>query len=352
MTAATSLISVDALRAFTQDVLHAVDMSAEDAAITADAMLWGELRGLSHHGVAGKLPNLVARIRAGGTNPRATLEVLLDLPAMVLYDGHDGWGQVLCTRGMRATIERARATGAAVSVIRNSSSPAALGYYSSLAAAEGMIGMVVSNSVPTMVPWGGAALFIGNQPHTLAAPAGNFPPVVYDSALSAVSTGTLHDYQQRGEALPEGVALSADGQPTTDAGQALKGLLLPAGQHHGSGLALMWEIVTGVLAGSDFLLSRVGNPNAVARPQGVSLFLMAIDPSPIMSRTAFAARVDGLLEELHAVKRQSGVERIYAPGERSAELAQDRMRNGIPLSAAQLAALHSLAADVGVELMS
>src|SRR4030095_16732346 len=114
MTVDTRVVSVEALRTFTQDVLRAVDMSAEDAAINADAMLWGELRALIHPGVAGKLPNLVARIRAGGTNPRATLEVLLDLPAMVLYDGHDGWGQVLATRGIWATIERARTRGARV----------------------------------------------------------------------------------------------------------------------------------------------------------------------------------------------------------------------------------------------
>jgi LDH2 family malate/lactate/ureidoglycolate dehydrogenase len=349
MTVSSSVVSAEQLRAFTQDVLHAVDMSREDAAITADAMLWGELRGLSHHGVAGKLPNLVARIRAGGTDPRATLEVLLECPALVLYDGHDGWGQVLATRGMRATVERARSAGAAVAIIRNSSSPAALGYYSSLAAAEGMIGIVVSNAVPTMPPWGGAELFIGNQPHSMAAPAGRFAPVVYDSATSAVSTGTLHDYQHRGESLPDGLALTADGEPTTDPAEALKGQLLPAGQHHGSGLALMWEIITGVLSGSEFLLSGVGSPNALARPQGVSLFLLAIGPTPIMPRDAFAARVDRLLDELHGVKRQPGVERIYAPGERSAELAQDRLRNGIPLNSAQIATLRSVAADVGVE---
>jgi LDH2 family malate/lactate/ureidoglycolate dehydrogenase len=348
MTATSNVVSAEQLRAFTEDVLRAVDMSAEDAAITADAMLWGELRGLTHHGVAAKLPNLVARIRAGGTNPRATLEVVLALPAMVLYDGHDGWGQVLATRGMRATMERACSSGAAVGVIRNSSSPAALGYYSSLAAAEGMIGMVVSNAVPTMPPWGGATLFIGNQPHSIAAPAGSFAPVVYDSATSAVSTGTLHEYQHRGEPLPEGVALSADGQPTTDPAEALKGLLMPAGDHRGSGIALMWEIITGVLSGSEFLLSGVGSPNALARPQGVSLFLMAIDPTAVMSRDAFAARVDGLLEQLHAVKPQQGIERIFAPGERSAEVAQDRLRRGIPFSAPQLAALRSVAADTSV----
>src|SRR5215510_16510428 len=117
MTVSMSVVSVEQLRAFTQEVLHAVDMSLEDAAITADAMVWGEVRGLSHHGVPGKLPNLVARIRAGGTNPRAELEVLLNLPAMVLYDGHAGWGQVLATRGMHAAIGRARSTGTAISII-------------------------------------------------------------------------------------------------------------------------------------------------------------------------------------------------------------------------------------------
>jgi LDH2 family malate/lactate/ureidoglycolate dehydrogenase len=212
-----------------------------------------------------------------------------------------------------------------------------------------MVGMIVSNAVPTMPPWGGAALFIGNQPHSVAVPAGRFPPVVYDSATSAISTGTLHDYQHHGEPLPEGLALTADGEPTTDPAEALKGLLLPAGQHHGSGLALMWEILTGVLAGSAFLLSGVGSPNAVSRPQGVSLFLMAIDATQFMSRSAFTARVDELLVQLHAVKRQPGVARIYAPGERSAELAAHRLRNGIPLSAAQLATLEAVAADVGVQ---
>jgi LDH2 family malate/lactate/ureidoglycolate dehydrogenase len=345
---ATRVVQADALRGFAEQVLIAVGMSEADAAISADAMLWGELRGLSHHGVAGKLPNLVARIRGGGTDPRAQLEVLVDTPAMALYDGHAGWGQVVATRAMEAAVARARTTGVAVSIVRNSSSPAALGYYPSVAADQGMVGVAIANAVPTMAPWNGAALFIGNQPHAIAAPSSSHGTVVFDGALSGVSTGTIHDHQEHAEPLPAGVALTRSGEPTTDPNEAAKGILLPSGAHRGSGLAIMWEILTGVLAGSAAMLGGVGGPNDLGRPQQVSLFLLALEPAFFMPADDFRRRVDQVIDALHAVKRQPGVERLFFPGERSGELAKRYAAEGIPLSEERIGWLRELGEQTGV----
>jgi LDH2 family malate/lactate/ureidoglycolate dehydrogenase len=248
---------------------------------------------------------------------------------------------------MRLSIEKARAGGVGITVVRDSSSAAAMGYYAWLAATAGLIGMAITNGVPLMAPWGGREKLLGNQGYAIATPAGSHPPLVFDGAISVMSTGAMHGLAARGEPLPAGVALDAEGRETLDPVAGLAGVLLPAGGHRGYGLALMWEILTGVLAGGDRFAPDVGTPADLSRPQGVALFLLAIDPTVIMPLEAFTARVDTLIDRIHASPRAPGVDRIYVPGERSAGIAETRDET-IPLSAAAIEALRGLGAEVGV----
>jgi LDH2 family malate/lactate/ureidoglycolate dehydrogenase len=342
------IVRASELRDFAGAALQAVGMPDADATVTADAMVWADVRGLDAHGVTTKLPQCIARIREGGSAADPSFETISETPALLSIDAHHAWGQVAAARGMAAAIDRARVAGVGAVLVRNTGSAAAMGYYPMLAVAQRMIGLAFTNGPALMAPWGGTTRVLGNQAHAMGCPAGRHQPILFDSATTSMSTGEMDQLHERGETLPEGVLLDATGAPTRDPGVWRTGTLLPAGGHRGYGLSLMFEIMTGVLAGGAVAAPDVGHPFIYGEPQGVSLHLMAIDPSSMMPYDAFLERVDRLIDAIHASPPAAGFDRIYAPGERSAGLAAQRERDGVPLSAARWAILPDLADDLGV----
>jgi len=328
--------------------LGAVGMPEADARLAADAMVWADLRGLDAHGVAIKLLQCVRRIRAGGTSAAPTFETVGETATVMSIDAHDAWGQVAAARGMDLAIEKAKAAGIGAAVVSNTSSAAAMGYYPTRAVAQRMIGLAVTNGPALVAPSGGTSRVLGNQAHAMGCPAGRHHPIVFDSSTTSMSTGAMDLLHERGELLPEGVLLDSSGAPTCDPGEWRTGTLLPAGGVRGYGLSLMFEVLTGVLAGGPIWAPHVGHPFVYDQPQGVSLFLMAIDPSSAMAYDDFIARVDRLIDDIHASPPAAGVDRIYVPGERSALTAAQRERDGIPLSAERAATLEEMAGELGI----
>jgi LDH2 family malate/lactate/ureidoglycolate dehydrogenase len=342
----TAAVTVDAVRlhTFACNVLRAVGMPEDDATTCADAMLWAECRGLPQHGISGKLPLCVSRIRSGGTRPSVSWRPVIDLPAYVVIDAHEAWGQVAAARAMRLAIDKARTIGIGLALVRGSSTAAAMGYYVSLAIAEGMIGIAATNGAPLMPAPGGTKPVVGNQAFAIGAPGGEMP-LLFDTALSVMSTGELEAYRVRGEQLPEGVALDEEGRPTRDPEKAVAGLLLPIGGHRGFGLALMIETLTGLLSGGGVFTSDLGDVAPHDQAQRGSHFLLAINVSIPQARAQFASQVDQLVERVHAA---AAAERTFVPGERGAETAEARRRTGIPIAAHHARTLRALAVDVGV----
>lgn len=342
------VVEADQLRSLATAALCAVGMPDGDAELVADAMVWADLRGLDAHGVTAKLPQCVRRIRAGGSAAAPPLRVVNETSAVVSIDAGNAWGQVAAARGMEAAIGKAATAGCGVAVVRNASSAAALGYFPMLAVKQRMVGVVVTNGPALIAPTGGTTRVLGNQAHALGCPAGRHHPLLFDSSTTTMSTGEMDLLHERGELLPEGVLLDAAGVPTRDPGQWKTGTLLPAGGHRGYGLSLVFEVLTGVLAGGPMWGSEVGHPFVYDRPQGVSLLLLAIDPSSALAYEEFVARIDRLIDEIHASPPVAGVDRVYVPGERSALLAAQRERDGIPLSPERAAVLRTLLDELGV----
>lgn len=346
--AAVETLAVHRLRRFTREMFGRAGMPDDDAAVLADHLIWADLRGLAWIGV-NKIPQYLARLRAGGTVAHAVPGVIRRSSAMLAIDGHDGFGQVVCFHTMNMVIDQARSTGLAAAVVRNTTSAGALGVYAAQAAERQMIGIAINNTPPLQCAPGGAEKIVGNQAYAIASPAGRHPPVLYDTATSAITWVRIHDHRTRGEPLPEGVALTAAGEPTVDPAEALKGILLPMSEHRGFGLALMWEVLTGVLAGGARFSTGVGAA-APDRPEGVSAFLLALDPAAVMPYDTYVRRVDELIDTVHGSRRQPGTGRIAVPGERGAELRARRKGEGIPVPTDLLAELRELGADLGVRL--
>lgn len=343
----TDLVAANELRRITASILKHEGMSTEDAAITARALVWADLHGAHAQGAAMKVEQCVRRLRAGVTNARATVDVVTQRGSFAVLDAHDAWGPVAATRGMRHAIALAKTNGLGLAVVRNSSTGCSMGAYAMLAVEERLIGWIINDSQVLQPPHGGTTRVLGNQAFAIGVPAGRHAPLLFDTATTALTLNAIEAYRDRGEKLPPGLVLDANGQPTIDPEAALAGILLPWGGHRGSGLALMWEVLTGALAGGARFGTSVTGLNDLTQPCGVSFFLLAIDPAIAMPFDAFTARVDALIDMVHA-SPPSGTEPVRAPGERGHATATARERDGIPLPAARAAKLRALAAEVGV----
>jgi LDH2 family malate/lactate/ureidoglycolate dehydrogenase len=275
-----------------------------------------------------------------------------DHAAFLVVDAHDTFGQIACYHTMRTVIDRARLSGVALALVRNTTSAGALGYFAMQAANEKMIGLAINNSPPLQPAWGGKEKLVGNQAFAVASPADRHKPLLLDMATSAITLARIHEYQAKGLMLPEGVALDAAGEPTVDPATALAGMLLPMGGHRGYGLALMWEVLTGVLAGSDRYASNVTMPGVAEQAQGVSVFLLAIDPTFSMPYDAFVSRVDSLIDAIHATPPAVDNSPVVVPGERSHEAERRHHLEGIWLSAELVATLEEIGTEAGISFAS
>jgi LDH2 family malate/lactate/ureidoglycolate dehydrogenase len=339
------VIPAAALRGFVQQVLERAGMRPTDAEIVADGLVWAELRGIEPHGVA-KLPVCVERLLGGGSPARAEPTVIRETETTALLDAQGAWGQLAATLAMERAVAMAQRRQVGVVVVRDSSSLGALGYYALIATRQEMIGLAITNSMALLAPWGGARKLLGNQAYAIGCPSSGLP-LLLDTSNSATSWGRIRIAGEKGEQLEPGLALDREGRPTTDPAAALQGLLQPAAGHKGYGLALMWEVLTGVLAGLAFG-PNVGPLEAVDRRQETSHFLLALDPAAFLPLEEFKARVDSLVEQVHQTPRAPGVERLYLPGERSGLLEVERRAGGIPLPAIRLNELRALAERFGL----
>jgi LDH2 family malate/lactate/ureidoglycolate dehydrogenase len=249
---------------------------------------------------------------------------------------------------MQRAVDRARDLGIGLTIVRNTTSAGALGRLAMFAADEGMIGLAINNGPPLQPVWGSAEKTIGNQAFAIASPAASHPPLILDMATSSITLARLHEYQELGKPLPPGVAMDSAGNPTVDPAAALQGLLLPIGAHRGSGLAIMWEVLTGVLAGGERFLAGTSMADVYDRPQAISLFLMAIDPEAVMPRAEFLERMDQLIDQVHSARPAIGFDRVQVPGERSQVTAEQRRRDGIVVPPDLASVLDRIGSELGV----
>jgi LDH2 family malate/lactate/ureidoglycolate dehydrogenase len=272
-----------------------------------------------------------------------------DSGAALVVDGGNSMGQIATAFAARVAVLAARRHGVAAVAIRGSNHCGALAYYTRRIAAEEMIGLCVSNALPTMAPWGGVDKIVGMNPLSIAIPADREAPVVFDAAFAASSHGKIRVYDQKGIAIPAGWAYDAEGQPTTDPAAGLVGLLQPIGGHKGVALAMSMGILSTLLSGAAYgteLGNMVDGPRAGADGQ----LVLALNVAAFEDPQVFKRRVDAVAHEVHASRRAPGVDRLYVPGELEAETARLYAAEGIPLNDTTLDGLRQQAAKLGVDV--
>lgn len=339
-------ISVAALEDFARRVLRAVGLSEADAATVAWALIQANLEGVDTHGVS-RLGMYARRALAGLANPRPTLRWSQPAPGIQTLDADHALGPVAALAAMDAAISLARTQGIGMVSVAHTNHAAALSAYVERAAEAGCIAMIVCNTPKAMPPWGGQAAFLGTNPLAFAAPVGvEQAPVVVDMATTIVARGNIISAARQGQAIPEGWALDANGQPTTDAQAALAGAVLPMAGAKGYALALMIEILSAIISGASWG-PQVRSPyEDTAEPTDSGLWVMAFNVAALMPEPLYAQRISAFLDAVRASPAAPG-QQIRIPGERRAQMRQERLIAGIPLDAATRAELQSLAVEVG-----
>ncbi len=341
-------IDATQLQTLVQTIFEKCGMTAPDAALLADSLVFADLSGVHSHGVL-RVAEYVKKLTVGGVNPQGRPFIARDSGACLVVDGGNSMGQIGAHFAMQKVIERAATTGIAAAAIRGSNHCGALAYFARMALDQDMIGMATTNALPTMAPWGGAERILGINPVAFAIPAGAELPIVYDAAFSGSAHGKIRVYQQKGLTLPAGWALDREGRPTTDPAVALDGLLAPIGGFKGAGLALIMGILSSMLSGAAYG-TELGSLEAGPKPGEDGHFLAAIRVGAFEEVDRFKARVDQAIQQIHNVKLAPGFARTYAPGEVEWSNRTLYQQQGIPLNAVTLADLRRTAEGMGLAM--
>lgn len=341
------------LRAWTVALLAGVGTPDDVAADVAEILVASDRRGIASHGTA-RLPNYMALVDAGVMDPTARPVVDREKAALALFDARNGWGHHACRVAVDWAIERARTTGSATAVVRNSNHYGIAGWYALRAANAGMIGLSFSNTSPLVAPTRALRPMIGTNPIALAAPAGRWGTFCLDMATSTIPRGRIEVAARRGETLPVGWAIGPDGRPATTPEAALAGALLPLGGleetagYKGYGLALGVDILSGVLGGAAFGPNIIGLFSTDA-PSDIGQSFVVIDPAAIGEPGAFEGRLEGYLDQLVAAETiPDAPGRVLVPGEPEAAAERRSDERGVTIDARHHASLVELGKRLNV----
>jgi LDH2 family malate/lactate/ureidoglycolate dehydrogenase len=341
------IVKAEALRRFTTDVFARAGMAEAHAALVADALVWANLRGVDSHGVS-RIPGYVEWIRRGDINATPRMAVETETAAVVVLDADRAAGPIAMVSAMGHAVRKAREAGAGLVLVRATTHTAALGYYTLIAAREGLAGLAFAASTPLMAYHGARAPGVSTTPISIALPGGDHDPLLLDMSSSLIAMGKLNQARRTGERLPEGAALDAEGHPTTDARHAVTPL--PMGGPKGSGLAVMVECLTSLVLGNP-IAAEVIEGTERGRRHRQNCLALAIDIARFGDPRAFQREAQRLMRTLKALPRAVGVDEILMPGERGRRTFERRTREGIPLPPVVVGELTKVADSLGVPML-
>lgn len=348
----TPCIRVDhvALRSFVEKIYLACRVNAHDAQLLADSLVQADLWGHQSHGVL-RTFWYADRFASGATQIEAPPQIVTDAGAVCVIDGCDGIGQSLAAIAMQEAIKRAKTYGVGAASVRNSGHFGTAMYFSRMAAQADCIGVVTTNASPAMAPWGGREKRVGNNPWSIAAPAGQYQPFMFDMANTVVARGKLYLARSRNEKIPLGWAIDQDGVNTTDPQAGILGNILPVGGHKGYGISLAMDVLSGILSASAFADS-VHGPYEPDKRSGVGHFMLALHISAFRPLTEFIADMERMLATMKNAPRAKGVEEIFYPGEIEARADSVQRETGIQLPQDTFDELNRRAAPLGVKALA
>jgi (2R)-3-sulfolactate dehydrogenase (NADP+) len=327
----TGHLSIAEATALAAAALQAAGTSPENARIVAEALVAAEADGLGSHGLS-RVPAYADQAGSGKVQGAAVPMLETPTPAVVRVDAKDGFAFPAIAKGLDAAAERVRETGVVAVAVRNSHHAGALGWHVERMAERGLVAIAFTNSPAGIAPWGGAKAVFGTNPIAFATPRQGRPPLVVDASLSNVARGKIMLAAQKGELIPEGWALDAEGRTTTDPKAGLAGTMVPMGDAKGAALVLMVEVLAAALTGGQFGFEASSFFTAEGPPPRIGQLFLVLDPVHLAGPD-FSTRLEVLLG---AILEQPGTR---LPGDRRLGLRKRAQAEGLRVDEKLLAEL-------------
>ena len=340
---------------FVADVFNHAESSPEEARRIATYLATANLTGHDSHGVI-RVPVYVRWKKMGSVIPNQTAELVVDTPALAVVDGKFGYGQTVAPQAVKIGIEKCKASGLAAVALRNAGHIGRVSDWAEMAAAEGLISIHFVNAAGSVLvaPYGGVERRLSTAPYCVGIPRKGQGPIVLDFATSIVAEGKVLVASRGGKKLPDGALIDLDGRLSEDPAVLYgpheangprdhsqgKGAIRAFGEHKGSGLALICELLGGALTGT----GATGPDRRFAN----GMFAVYVDPKVIDTSNFFDGEISRYIGYFKDTKPGAGVDAVLIPGEPEARMRAERSKNGVPLPDDTWAAIVNTARDVGV----
>src|SRR5499427_7701592 len=348
-------IKVNNLIDFVADVFSHAESSSEEARRIATYLTTANLTGHDSHGVI-RVPVYIRWKKVGAIVPNQTPEVVVDTPSLVVVDGKFGYGQTVTPQAVRIGIEKCKKAGLAALALRNSGHLGRVGDWAEMAAAEGLVSVYFVNAAGSLLvaPCGGVEKRLSTAPYCVGIPRQGEAPIVLDFATSIVAEGKVLVAGRGGKKLPKGALIDADGSLSEDP-QVLYGAYTPDGprdhtsgtgairafgEHKGSGLAFICELLGGALTGT--------GATAPNRRFANGMLAFYIDPGVVDPANFFDGEIARYVDFIRQTKPIAGVDQVLIPGDPERRMRAERTKNGVPLPDDTWAAIVNAAREVGV----
>lgn len=348
-------IQVSNLIDFVADVFSQADSSPEEARRIATYLATANLTGHDSHGVI-RVPVYIRWKKMGSVVPNQAAEIVVDTPSLAVVDGKFGYGQTVAPQAVRIGIEKCKASGLAAVALRNAGHIGRVGDWAEMAAAEGLVSIHFVNAAGSVLvaPFGGVERRISTAPYCVGIPREGRGPVVLDFATSLVAEGKVLVASRGGKKLPKGALVDLEGNLSEDPAVLYgpyepdgprdhskgKGAIRAFGEHKGSGLALICELLGGALTGTG-----ATGPN---RRFANGMFAVYVDPRVVDPANFFDREMSRYIDYFKDTRPAAGVDAVLIPGEVEAKMRAERSTNGVPLPDDTWAAIVNTAREVGV----
>ena len=355
----SKVFPIEALREFCTRVFLHFGVPKNDAMQAAEVLASADLRGIDSHGVA-RLHSYFDMLGEGRINPKPEIKVVRSTLSTATVDGDNGLGLVVGPQANRIAMDMAEKAGSGWVSVRNTNHYGIAGYYVLKALERALIGWAMTNSTMLVAPLWGAERMLGTNPIAIAFPGKDEPPIVIDMATSAAAYGKIEIALRRGEPIPEGWAVDSQGRSTTNPNDMVDGgALLPLGSdrdrggHKGYGLAVMVDVLCGVLSGANwgpfappFALRQEIPKRSVGK--GIGHFFGAMRIDGFMDGDSFKRQIDDYIRVFRATKPAPGTNGPLIPGDPEREMEQVRSKKGVPLVLPVVEELRDISRKTGV----
>jgi len=330
----TVTIDHNKLRTIVAEICTHAGSTGDEPALVADNLVTANLMGHDSHGV-GMLPRYISGAQCGEAKLNAHARIIVDNGALIVVDGQAGLGQVIGGESMDFGIERARKHGCAIVATRRSFHLGRIGAWAERCAEKGLVSMHHTNVVghkPTVAPYGAREAKYSTNPYTIGLPATDeYPMTILDMATSVVAMGKVRVARNKGEQVAPGTLIDANGRETTDPNVMYTepfGAALPFGGHKGGGLALMNELLAGVLCGGHTMRPETNQPGDAVLNNMLSVI---IDPAKLIDSGFYTAELNATISYVKAAKPIDPAKPVLVPGDPERIRKAEREANGLPI---------------------